>query len=185
MAASSSQYCGDGAVFEEAAEPSVYSRDKNHLRAERNECQRSTPHAEIRVQRMRRLRGSSPGEEEGSREVSSEKGVREGKEGRKKVVCLQFGHPGGVEMHGHAGGAGSVAHLPQHAAPLLLVLLVPNESEEKVRRRSEGGVNDRKHANVRGDLLPDVGDLRGCHFFVLRLNHGEAAHRVQGAAAAE
>lgn len=34
------------------------------------------------------------------------------------------------------------------------------------------------------DLLPDVGDLCGCHHFVLRLYHGEAPHGVQGPPAA-
>lgn len=35
------------------------------------------------------------------------------------------------------------------------------------------------------DLLPDVGDLGGGHLVALRLDHGEAAHRVQRAAVAQ
>lgn len=35
------------------------------------------------------------------------------------------------------------------------------------------------------DLLPDVGDFCGSHFFVLCLNHGKAAHSVQQAAGAQ
>lgn len=38
---------------------------------------------------------------------------------------------------------------------------------------------------MREDLLPDVGDLCGCHLFVFHLNHGEAAHGVQRAAVAQ
>lgn len=69
-----------------------------------------------------------------------------GRGGRCQVVylgglCLQFGHPGSVEVHGHTGGAGSVTHLPQHAAPLLLIILVPNKTKSRVRsqNRHNGG----------------------------------------------
>ncbi len=34
-------------------------------------------------------------------------------------------------------------------------------------------------------LLPHVGDLCGSHLLVLHLNHGEAAHSVQGAVVAQ
>lgn len=58
------------------------------------------------------------------------------KEERKRF-CLQFGHPGSVEAHGHTGGAGSVPHLPQHATPLLLIFLVPNQSKSGVTAQNK------------------------------------------------
>lgn len=56
---------------------------------------------------------------------------------------LQFGHPGGVEAHGHAGRAGSVPHLPQHPAPLLLIVLVPDDS------KGQGGSRTQKKKAMR------------------------------------
>ena len=53
--------------------------------------------------------------------------------------CLQLGHPGGVEAHGAAGGAGGVTHLPQHPAPLLLIVLVPEDRHESGPAQQHGG----------------------------------------------
>lgn len=54
-------------------------------------------------------------------------GIQEQK--KEKLFFLQFGHPGSVEAHGHTRGTGSVTHLPQHTAPLLLIILIPNETQ--------------------------------------------------------
>lgn len=106
-------------VFEEATEPSVYSSDKNLwvLREINVEDQLDTKirDASEAAQRERRRGHMAPRRKE-----------------ERKRFCLQFGHPGGVEAHGHTGGAGSVPHLPQHAAPLLLISLVPNQSKSGV-----------------------------------------------------
>ena len=131
---------------------------------------------------MRRLGGSSLGEEGGVRRCCW--GVKK----ERKWFCLQFGHPGGVEAHGHTGGASSVTHLPQHPAPLLLIILVPNE-KRRVRSGEQTQWEPTKTRKswsiIGGDLLPDVSDLCGSHLLALRLDHGEAAHGVQGAAVAQ
>lgn len=46
---------------------------------------------------------------------------------------LEFGHLGSIEAHGYAGGASGVTHLPQHPAPFLLVVLVPNTGKRKIQ----------------------------------------------------
>lgn len=104
-----------------------------------------------------------------------------------KWFCLQLGHPGSIEAHGRTGGASSVTHLPQHTAPLLLIILISNKGKRRVRSRNDNG-NEGKHVNgdprTWEDLLPDVSDLCGSHLLVLHLNHSEAAHGVQGASVA-
>lgn len=57
---------------------------------------------------------------------------RRGKNDREKSFSLQFGHPRSVEVHGHAGRAGGVTHLSQHATPLLLIILIPKQQANHI-----------------------------------------------------
>lgn len=97
---------------------------------------------------MRRLGGSSLGEEGGVRRCCW--GVKK----ERKWFCLQFGHPGSVEAHRHTGGASSVTHLPQHPTPLLLIILIPNK-KRRVRPGGKHSGNPPKHVNL-GPLLEET-----------------------------
>lgn len=113
---------------------SVYRTDKN-LWVQRKIYVKDQLDTEIRVQGMRRLRGSSLREEGGVTWHCW--GVKK----ERKWFCLQFWHPGSVEAHGHTGGAGSVTHLPQHATPLLFIILIPNKTKRRVRSRNKHNGN--------------------------------------------
>lgn len=77
-------------------------------------------------------RNPSGGDEGPRGHLAGGEGVKNEGKKERKCFCLQFGHPGSVEADRHTGGAGSVAHLPQHAAPLLLIVLIPNKNKGTV-----------------------------------------------------
>lgn len=104
---------------------------------------------------------------------------------RRKQGCLQFRHPGSIKAHGHTGGTSSVAHLPQHAAPLLLIVFIPAEQSQDHRLKNTLR-SDGSHVDLlRVNLLPDVSDFSRSHLLVLHLDHGEAADGVQDVAVAQ
>lgn len=101
---------------------------------------------------------------------------------------LQFRHFGCIQAHRHTGGASSVTHFSDHASPLLLVLLIPENAGKKMSL-----INKRKYLVlimfssfwIKEHLLPYVCDFAGCTLFVLILHHCEAADGVQHPIAAD